>query len=171
MCIRDRIGASLMNNTVPLAGLRNEMGRLVTPHMREINSGIFQSWRNRNLASENIPGVQELPIKYDMLNGRPIKDYDFMTRMFNAVSPISLNLDNTPGRRLLFDSGYDTRLSTYYAPDGTNLTDSPELRSMFQQAIGAQNLERQLDKLAENPKILASLETMHRDIRLSLIHI
>jgi hypothetical protein len=100
-----------------------------------------------------------------MLNGRPIKDHDFMTRMFNAVSPISLNLDNTPGRRLLFDSGYDTRLSTYYAPDGTNLTDSPEIRSMFQQAIGRQNLERQLDKLSENPKVLASLETMHRDIR------
>ena len=28
-----------------------------------------------------------------------------------------------------------------------------------------QNLERQLDKLAEDPKILASLQTMHRDIR------
>ena len=68
-------------------------------------------------------------------------------------------------RKLIFDSGYDTRLSTYYGPDGTNLTDSPAIRSMFQRAIGMQNLERQLDKLAENPKILASLEEMHRDIR------
>ena len=159
-----RILANLANNQIPLAGLRNELGKIFTPYTRELGSGIDQAIRNRNLITENIAG-QPLPIKYDMLNGRPIKDHDFMTRMFNAVSPISLNLDNTPGRRLLFDSGYDTRLSTYYAPDGTNLTDSPELRSMFQQAIGAQNLERQLDKLAENPKILASLETMHRDIR------
>ena len=99
-----------------------------------------------------------------MFNGKPIKDYIFMTRMFNAVSPISLNLDSTPGRKLLFDSGYDMRLSTYYGPDGTNLTDSSQIRSMFQKAIGDQNLERQLDKLAENPKVLASLEEMHRDI-------
>jgi len=160
----ERIIANLANNQIPLAGLRNELGKIFTPYTRELGSGIDQAIRNRNLITENITG-QPLPIKYDMLNGRPIKDHDFMTRMFNAVSPISLNLDNTPGRRLLFDSGYDTRLSTYYAPDGTNLTDSPEIRSMFQQAIGRQNLERQLDKLSENPKVLASLETMHRDIR------
>ena len=160
----ERILANLANNQIPLAGLRNELGKIFTPYTRELGSGIDQAIRNRNLITENITG-QPLPIKYDMLNGRPIKDHDFMTRMFNAVSPISLNLDNTPGRRLLFDSGYDTRLSTYYAPDGTNLTDSPEIRSMFQQAIGRQNLERQLDKLSENPKVLASLETMHRDIR------
>jgi hypothetical protein len=160
----ERILANLANNQIPLAGLRNELGKIFTPYTRELGSGIDQAIRNRNLITENITG-RPLPIKYDMLNGRPIKDHDFMTRMFNAVSPISLNLDNTPGRRLLFDSGYDTRLSTYYAPDGTNLTDSPEIRSMFQQAIGRQNLERQLDKLSENPKVLASLETMHRDIR------
>ena len=160
----ERILANLANNQIPLAGLRNELGKIFTPYTRELGSGIDQAIRNRNLITENIAG-QPLPIKYDMLNGRPIKDHDFMTRMYNAVSPISLNLDNTPGRRLLFDSGYDTRLSTYYAPDGTNLTDSPEIRSMFQRAIGMQNLERQLDKLSEDPKILASLQTMHRDIR------
>ena len=100
-----------------------------------------------------------------MFNGKPIKDWDPMTRLWNAFSPISLNLDNTPGRKLIFNSGYDMRLSTYYAPDGTNLTDSPRIRSMFQRAIGEQNLERKLDKLAENPKVIASLEEMHADIR------
>ena len=161
----ERIGASIMNNTVPLAGLRNEMGKLVTPHMREINSGVFQSWRNRNLASENIPGVDPLPLKYDMLNGRPIKDWDFMTRAFNAVSPVSLNLDSGPGRQLLFNSGYDLRISTYYAPDGTNLTDDPKIRSEFQRAIGQYNLELKLDELAQDPKILQSIALMKSDIR------
>ena len=161
----ERIAASLMNNTVPLAGLRNEMGRLVTPYMREINSGIFQSWRNRNLASENIPGVTPLPIKYDMLNGKPIRDHDFLTRAFNAISPISINLEESDGRTFLFNSGYDLRMSTYYAPDGTNLTDHPEIRSMFQQAIGQYNLEYELTKLAKDPKIIASMQLMYSDIR------
>ena len=160
----ERILASLMNNTVPLAGLRNEIGRLVTPHMKEINSGIGQSLRNRNLTSEYLPG-RDLPPKYDMLTGNPIKEYDFMTRAFNMISPVSLNLDTTPGRKLLFNSGYDLRMSTFYAPDGTNLTDDPVIRSLFQKAIGDLNLERELDKLATNPKILESMELMLADIR------
>ena len=162
----DRIIAGLANNQVPLAGLRNEMGKLFTPYMREIGSGIDQSVRNRNLIMENFAGYKkELPIKYDLLNGKPLKDWDFMTRAFNAVSPVSLSLDQGPGRQLLFDSGYDLRMSTYYAPDGTNLTDVPEVRSRFQQAIGVQNLERELDKLSKDPKIIASMEKMYEDIR------
>ena len=161
----DRIVAGLGNNIVPLAGLRNEMGRLFTPYMREIGSGIDQSIRNRNLITERLAGNNQLPIKYDMLNGKPLKDWDFLTRAYNAVSPISLSLDQSPGRNFLFNSGYDLRMSTYYAPDSTNLTDNPRVRSEFQRLIGEQNLERELDKLAVDSKILASMEQMYADIR------
>jgi len=160
----DRIIAGLANNTIPLAGLRNELGRLFRPHMREIGSGIDQSIRNRNLYAEVLPG-EDLPTKYDMLNGKPISEWDFLTRAFNTFSPIGLTLDQSPGRQFLFNSGYDLRLSTYYAPDSTNLSDAPRIRSLFQKAIGDQNLERQLDKLAEDPRAIASLEQMRKDIR------
>ena len=36
---------------------------------------------------------------------------------------------------------------------------------LFQQAIGLQNLELKLNKLARDPKILASLEEMRKDIK------
>ena len=85
--------------------------------------------------------------------------------MYNAVSPVTLNLEQSAGRQFLFDSGYDLRMSTYYAPDSTNLTDEPKIRSMFQKAIGDQNLERQLDKLATDARALASLAEMQKDIR------
>ena len=159
-----RIVSGLINNQVPLAGIRNELGRLFTPYMREINSGVIQSVRNRNLITEGLASKQ-LPIKYDMLNGRPLKDWDFLTRAYNAVSPISLNLDQSEGRNFLFDSGYDLRTSTYYAPDGTNLTDHPYIRSEFQRALGSLNLELELNKLAKNKKILASMKLMYEDIR------
>ena len=160
----DRIIAGLANNTVPLAGLRNELGKLFVPYMREIGSGIDQSLRNRNLYGETLTG-EPLPIKYDMLNGKPIKEWDFLTRAFNTFSPVTLTLDQSPGRQFLFESGYDLRLSTYYAPDSTNLTDAPNIRSKFQKAIGDQNLERELDKLAKDPKAIASLALMRKDIR------
>ena len=159
-----RIVSGLINNQVPLAGIRNDLGRLFTPYMREINSGVFQSIRNRNLITEKLTG-NKLPIKYDMLNGKPLKDWDFLTRAYNAVSPISLNLDQSPGRNFLFDSGYDLRTSTYYAPDSTNLTDHPYIRSEFQRALGSLNLELELDKLAKDKKMLASMDLMYADIR------
>ena len=160
----ERILAGIANNTVPLAGLRNELGKLFTPYTRELGSGIDQALRNRNLITENLTG-EPLPIKYDLLNGSKIKDHDFMTRMFNMFSPIPLNLDQSPGRKLLFDSGYDIRLSTYYSTNGDNLSDSPEVRSLFQEAIGKQNLELKLNKLAEDERIQGSVQEMNRVIR------
>jgi hypothetical protein len=155
----NRIIASLMNNTVPLSGLRNEIGKVLTPYTRELGSDLQSSIRNRNLITENI-AVDPLPIKYDILTGRPIKDHDFITRMFNAFSPVNFNLDYSPGREFLFDSGYDMRTSTYSAPDGTDLSDSPKVRSMFQQAIGKQNLLATFDKMAESENMQISLAEM-----------
>ena len=159
---QNRILANILNNQVPLAGLRNDLGKLFNPHMKEINSGVIQSVRNRNLISEYLSG-EPLPTKYDLLNGKPIRDYDFLTRAYNTFSPVGLNLDYGPGRKLLFDSGYDLRMSTYMSPDGVDLSDHPRLRSMFQKAIGDQKLEAKLNTLAENPKILESLDIMEQD--------
>ena len=157
---QERIIASLMNNTLPLSSLRNEIGKVLTPYTRELGSDIQDSIRNRNLITENI-AADPLPIKYDILTGRPIKDHDFITRMFNAVSPVNFNIDYTPGRELLFNSGYDMRTSTYSAPDGTDLSDSPKVRSMFQKAIGEQNLEAIFDKMAAEESIQISLAEMN----------
>ena len=159
-----RIAAGLLNNQVPLAGLRNELGKLFNPHMKELSSGIGDALRNRNLVSEYLPG-DDLPTKYDLLNGKPIRDYDFMTRAWNMFSPISLNLDESPGRRFWFDSGYDSSITTYFSPTGTDLSDSPRIRSMFSKAIGETNLEAKLTLLADDPKIIESLKMMNNDIR------
>ena len=167
---QNRIAAGLLNNTIPMSGLRNELGKLFNPHMKELGSGIGDSIRNRNQMFEML-AVDPIPVKFDMLNGQPIRDYDFVTRMYNMFSPIALNLDQGPGRKLLFDSGYDIRMSTYYGPDGTDLTDSPQFRSMFQQYIGEYNLELHLNKLAKDPKVIASLQQMYADQRAGLNHI
>ncbi len=160
-----RIVAGLANNTVPLSGIRNELGKLFTPYMREINSGIIQSIRNRNLITEQIAGERELPIKYDLLNGKPLKDWDFMTRAYNAVSPVPLNLEQSEGRKFLWNSGHDLRQSIFYAPDGTNLTKDAKIRSLFAKAIGEENVELDLNKLARDPRIIASLKERDNDIK------
>ena len=157
-----RIIAGLANNTIPLSSLRNEIGKLFNPHMKELSSGIGDAIRNRNLLTEGL-AIHELPTKYDMLTGKPIKDWDFPTRMFNMFSPFNISLDQGPGRQLLFDSGYDMRMSTYSSPTGIDLSDSPRIRSMFQKAIGDQNLEYKLNRLAKSERVLNSLAEMQAD--------
>jgi len=153
-----RTAANLANNQFPLAGMRNEMGKVLNPYMRELSSNFWDHVRNRN------PVIKGgLPVKYDMLNGRPIQDYNFFTRAFNAVSPIQMNLDKGPGRQFLFNSGYDMRLFAYSAPDGTSLVKHPRIRSLYQQAIGKYNLEAELNELANDPNIVASMAKMHAD--------
>ena len=88
-----------------------------------------------------------------------------MTRSFNAISPVSLNLEESDARSFLFNSGYDLRMSTFYAPDGTNLTDDPDVRSAFQQAIGEQNLEYELDQLSRDKDMIRSMRMMIADIK------
>ena len=153
-----RIIANLVNNQVPLAAMRNDIGKVLNPQMRELGSNFFSHVANRNPILKGA-----LAIKYDMLNGQPIKNYNFFTAAFNAISPIQLNLDKGPGRSFLFRSGYDMRLFAYTAPDGTSLAKYPRIRSKFQQAIGKYNLEAELNKLANRYDIKLSMEHMAND--------
>lgn len=157
-----RVAANIMNNQVPLAGLRNEIGKVLTPYMRELNSGISDSIRNRNLASEHLTS-DPLPIKYDIFTGQPVKDWDFMTRMFNAVSPISMNFEESPGRTLLFNSGYDLRASVLSSPTSVSLAKDAKARSAYQRAIGQQGIGRQLDELAKRQDVQDSVNRMIAD--------
>jgi len=160
----EKVAAGLMNNAMPLAGLRNEIGKVINPHMKELNSGFADQIRNRNLFMESFAGSSALPTKYDILTGQPVRDWDPLTRMYNAISPISLNFDGSKGRQLLMNSNYDLRVSTLTAPDGTSLADDSNLRSEFQRQIGMQDIEAQLSKLAEDPQVVQSLIEMEYDL-------
>ena len=157
-----RIIGNLANNTVPLAGLRNEIGKVLNPQMRELSSSIAEAVRNRNLGSELLTG-DPLPMRYDILNGKPIRDWDAPTRLWNAFSPVAMNFDEGPGRQLLFNSNYDMATS-FNSMEGVNLRELPKVRSMFQKAIGDQNLEKELNKLAARPDVIRSVERMQEDI-------
>jgi hypothetical protein len=154
-----RIVGGLLNNTVPLSSLRNELGKLFSPHIRELNSDLWTAIRNRNQLTEN--GADQLPIKYDILTGKSIKDHDFPTRMFNMFSPVQFNLDGGPGRDLLFRSNYDLRTSVN-SYNGLSFAENAEIRSEFQRLIGEQNLEAKLDELAKDPGIMNSIKQMEQ---------
>ena len=168
----DKTAANILNNSVPLAGLRNEFGKWANPHMKELNSDMWTSIRNRNQATEFL-AQQPLPEKSDILNGRPIRNWNIIGRSFNAVSPIQLDIRNdTPGRRLLMESNYDLK-STTYAYGGYSFTKDAHVRAHFQNAIGTvpvtvgfkkfANVEEALNYLATRDDVQNSIAQMKAD--------
>ena len=169
----DKAVANLLNNSIPLAGMRNEFGKWVNPHMKELNSDMWSSIRNRNLASEYLTG-DPLPNKSDLLNGKPINNWNIIGRSFNAVSPVSLDIRrDTPGRRLLMSSNYDLK-STTYAYNGYSFAENAVVRAHFQNAIGTvpitvgfkkfKNVEEALNYLSKREDVKKSLAEMKSNI-------
>ena len=162
------IVSGLMNNQIPLASIRKDLGKVFTPYTRELNSGIVDSLRNRNLLFEHLPG-EDIPIKYDILTGNPLKDWSPIVRFTQEMiggGLFNMALDYSPGREFLFQSGYDLRASVLSSPGANpvDLSKSPKLRSKFQRAIGIQNLDAQLARLAQKPQIQESLALRAKDI-------
>ena len=170
-----KVFANVMNNSIPLAGMRNEFGRWANPHMKELNSDMWTSIRNRNQATEFLAGKDKLPVKSDLLNGKPINNWNIIGRSFNAVSPISLDIRRrTPGRKLLLSSGYDLKSATY-SYGGYSFAKDAHVRAHFQNAIGTvpvtvgfkkfKNVEEALNYLATRKDIQTSMQQMQEDAR------
>jgi len=173
----DKNIANILNNSLPLAGLRNEVGKFLSPHMKELNSSMWASIRNRNQWAEGLakvnPWLNPLVEKSDILNGEPINDWNFMQRSFNMVSPIQINFKSkSPGRTLLQQSNYDQK-STIYGYGGYSFTKNATVRALFQSAMGKarikvghktyRNLEHYLDELSKDPAIKNSVAKMRQD--------
>jgi len=165
----DKGVANILNNSIPLAGLRNEFGKWANPHMKELNSDMWTSIRNRNQSTEFL-AKDPLPEKSDLLNGKPIKNWNIIGRSFNAISPISLDIRNdTPGRKLLLDSNYDLK-STTFAYGGYSFVKDAHVRAHFQNAIGTvpitigfrkfKNVEEALNYLSKRQDVKKSMAQM-----------
>jgi len=160
-----RVMANFANNQLPLAGMRNEIGKVLSPGMRELESGFWQSIGNRNLWADLFVDGEMLPYRYDVLNGKKIRDWDPMTRFINAILPLNLNLGTTPTRELLFRTGINLKQTFNTLSDGTSLENYPDLKSKYQFYLGRQNIEAQLEELfAKNPAYVESIKQVERDM-------
>ena len=169
-----KVLAQLANNQVPLASLRGSVGKILTPYFRELDNDFASTIRNRNLTTENLTG-DPLPIKSDILNGKPLRDWNFWERSWAELNPFGMSIEDEPsaGRQLLEQSMYGrlpVRVSSY---DGINMKNNAPLRAEFQLGIGTakitvgfktyKNPEEALGALAKMPVVMNSLKKMEED--------
>jgi hypothetical protein len=158
------VAANLVNNQIPLGGMRNEIGKLVSPGMRELEKGFLDGIRNRNLYLDLVAGKDgKLPYRYDILDGRPINDSLPIVRLMNAVNPFYINPATNPTRELLFRSGVDLKLTFNTGPNNESLEGHPELKSKWQYYVSKQNIEAQLETLFKDKAVIKSILDMEED--------
>jgi len=139
--------ASFASAQVPFSGARNELGRLISPQLREVEQEFFDLLRNRNKFLDALDPSSALPNKYDWIDGKLIGySENFFTRAWNAVSPIKQHDDISPERNYLIELEYDSRPIFNRSSNGVPYT--PEERSELYSLIGQQgNFKRALQTI------------------------
>lgn len=175
-----RIGGSLVNTQIPLGGLRNDVGNALDGALKEVNSDLISSIKNRNKWLGKVsnpftraPG-EPLPDKKNMLNGKKINEQNPLVMFFNAVSAVPLDIaDDSRALEAIERSNLDLSMATWFSPDGDSLQDYPALRSAFQGAIGdwrdkkGNTFEDRILEIYDRPETQRTIEQMERDVGLT----
>ena len=111
--------ASFGSSLVPGSGLRNELSRLMSPGIKEVENEFTQLVANRN------PGAKgQLPAAYDWVDGGKVREPDsFWTRAWNAYAPVFKVRDGmSPEKQFLIDVEFDGRPQLNTDGNGVELT-------------------------------------------------
>ena len=75
---------SFLNDLVPLGGMRNELGKILFPELRQIRSELQEHLRNRNAYLDAVDPERALDKVVDPIDGKEIGSEDnWFLRVFN----------------------------------------------------------------------------------------
>jgi hypothetical protein len=148
----NRWAASFSNNLAPLGGLRAEIGRIMSPSLRELDMDFNQLLRNRNNYLDVIDPKGSLPYKTNWLTGEKINGGEtFWARAWNAVMPFKSNGTTNKYAKFLMDIEYDGR-PTFMTSSKGGVDYDPKTRAELFKLIG------------ENPYFRQELDTIMKEV-------
>ena len=158
-----RWGSSFGSSLLPLSGARNELGRLMSPALREVNQEMWQLFHNRNKFVDVVNPDAGLPIAYDWMDGKPVGyPESFWTRMWNAVMPMKVSEGISPEKQFLIDIEYDSQPTFAKAKGGIQYT--PQERSELFELMGKEgHFRREIQRImrsVDGKKFRAAIQEM-----------
>jgi len=103
-----RFASSFGNNVVPLGSLRNELGKLLYPGLRQIRAELDENLRNRNAWLDAFDPSRALPPLVDPIDGKPVGyQENFLIRAFN-MGPIKIHDKPSKERQFLIDIEFNS---------------------------------------------------------------
>jgi hypothetical protein len=131
-----RWAAAFGNLLLPLGSQRNELGRLMSPGLKELDQEFKQLVANRNVILKNT-----LPDQYSWITGEKIGHVDnWLVRILNTYAPTFNFKGDSPNKveQFLIDIEYNGRPSI--STDGSGNEYKPSERSELQSLIGEEGL-------------------------------
>jgi hypothetical protein len=114
--------ASFGSSLAPYSGLRNQLGKLLSPGMRELENDLADAMQNRNRLVDVINPSGALPKAYDWVDGREVGNMGFWTNAWNALMPMKVADGMSPEREFLIDIEYDARPTFHKSSKGVEYT-------------------------------------------------
>ena len=103
-----RWSSSLLNIAVPMGSLRNEMGKLMYPQLRQLRSEFENNLRNRNAWLDAFDPERALPPVVDPIDGKLVGyQENFFIRLFN-MGPIKVHDKPSKERQFLIDIEFNS---------------------------------------------------------------
>ena len=98
-----RWSSSFVNNILPLSGLRNELGKVMYPGLRQLRSEFDDNIRNRNAWLDAFDPSNALPPVVDPIDGKKVGyQEDWRIRFFN-MGPVKIHDKPSKERQFLID--------------------------------------------------------------------
>jgi hypothetical protein len=103
-----RFATSFGNNLVPLGSLRNEMGKVLYPGLRQLRGELDEMLRNRNAWLDAFDPSRALPPLVDPVDGKPVGHQEnWFIRAFN-LGPIKIHDKPSKERQFLIDIEFNS---------------------------------------------------------------
>jgi len=103
-----RWATSFGNNFAPLGSLRNELGKIMYPQLRQIRSQLDDNLRNRNAWLDAFDPERALPSVVDPIDGQEIsKENNWFLRVFNR-GPMKVTSLPSKERQFLIDIEFNS---------------------------------------------------------------
>jgi len=100
--------SSFGNNLVPLGSLRNEMGKVMYPQLRQIRSELNENLRNRNAWLDAVDPSRALSAVVDPIDGKEIgKEDNWFLRVWNR-GPMKITSSPSKERQFLIDIEFNS---------------------------------------------------------------
>jgi len=159
----NRWAAGQINSLGPLAGARNEFGKILDGGLKDLNNDIVEILADRNRAIGLIDETNRLPTIVSPVSGEAPNKYSFLQRVYNAYSPLKIHPAMTKEEKFLYDIEYDVS-TAFKKRNGVDLEADERNalnREMGQMGIFREELNR-IAKTAEARNTIKELQTMRR---------
>ena len=155
--------AGQINSLTPLAGARNEVGKILDGGLKDFNNNIKEQLLNRNQMIGLIDQTNRLPTVISPVSGEAPNKYSMLQRVYNAYSPLKIHPAMTKEEKFLYDIEYDVS-SAFKKREGVDLM--ADERNALNAEMGKMGFFRKeinrIAKTAEARNTINELKTMRR---------